>query len=144
MEKGLVNKAIIGLFKKTISNLVDQGVWCSKEGVKIKISLMSDTHLLFSHRFLVNEIDNLGALENFSFDDDNDELFKLSILAMEGINVFLKEIKFRKLTPLPSEAEISISHNEVLKSENELSFKFRYINSLKFEVRKKWHKKSLN
>jgi len=121
-----IEKAIIESFKTTISNLVKDGVWHSKEGLGIKVSSMSNRHLLFSHRFLVNKIDSLNDIDDFNFDDD---IFKLSILAVEGINVFMREINKRHLSLLPSDTEIQLDFNESLKSgpDSEFAFKSKYL-----------------
>lgn len=111
-------------FKKAISDLVEYRIWHIKTGAKIKISAMSDHHLLFSHRFLVNSIESLNITDDFNF---NDEVFKLSVLAMEGINIFVEEIKFRGLSVLPSKIEVYMNSNESLKSKNELSFNRKFL-----------------
>ena len=121
---GATKKLLIESFGRVISNLVDYGIWHSREGSEIKVLEMSDHYLLFSHRLLVNKIDNLNAMDDFNF---NDEVFKLSILAIEGINVFVREINLRNLSILPSDIEVRADFNESLKSKNELSFKSKYL-----------------
>lgn len=120
----LKKKVLILSIKKVIRDLVENEVWVSKDGCRTKVVDMVDRHLLFSHRFLSNKIDNLSTLDDFNFDG---EIFKLSILAVEGLNIFVKEINRRNLNPLPSESEVSLDFNESLKSKNELSFKKEYI-----------------
>ena len=120
-------KLIIMSITKTINRLVNNEVWISREGIKIEVSKMKDQYLLFSHRFLSNRIDNLIISNNLGLDD---EVFKLSILAIEGLNVFVKEIIKRNLTQIPSECEKRLDFNESLKSKNELSFKKEYLERL--------------
>jgi len=125
------NNSSIKTFEKIISDLVEHGIWRTKTGEKIKILTMSDHHLLFSHRFLVNKIDSLNAADDFNF---NDEIFKLSILAVEGINVFVREINFRNLPILPSDTEAHMNSNESLKSENDLSFKDEFLKKKSMKI----------
>ena len=124
MKVKLKKKLLIKSITKIINRLVDQGFWISNDGTKTKVSKMLDHHLLFSHRFLSNKIDSLNTLDDFNLDE---KVFKLSILAIEGLNVFVKEINKRNLNTLPSESEINTDFNESLKSNNELSFKKEYI-----------------
>lgn len=121
MRNNIKRKLLVIGLKKHIKNLVNQKVWVNKEGDSVKVSEMPNHYLLFAHRFLVNEINSLDTLNDSSQFDD--EIFKLLITSMEGVGIFLEEIKFRNLIAMPSNVEVQINSNELLKSENDLSFK---------------------
>lgn len=125
------NNFSIKTFEKIVSDLVEHGIWRTKAGVEVRVSAMSDYHLLFSYRFLVNKIDSLNTKDDFNF---NDEIFKLSILAVEGINVFVREINFRNLSILPSDTEAHMNFNESLKSENDLSFNSKFLEKKSMKI----------
>lgn len=107
-------------------------IWVTKDGERIRISNMTDRHLLNAHRFVCNQIVRIqeatesffhpvfgpseGSMAEFYAEREMEEVWDRELYLLKWRGVFEKEIKRRGLHPLSHRKRRSLPSVELVET----------------------------